>query len=99
MKTVILALLAFALVGCATSAPEPAERVEWVGMSEAEMVAKMGAPHNVYETDEGLKVVSFKRESDVFDHVVGEVRTFRCEISFMVENSVIVGEKRVGDCG
>lgn len=97
MRNAFATLLAVIVSGCATN--PPAQSIDWIGKSELELLSKFGAPDKSYETTSGLRVFSYDRQLDGIDQMTGHMRTYRCTITFMLEESVIISHEGAGpDC-
>jgi hypothetical protein len=65
MRIMLVLMVAFLSVGCATTAKYEAMLKTWVGSSENDLIASWGAPSNVYQMTDGGRVIEYSRGQNV----------------------------------
>ena len=60
MRSLIVALLAGQLLGCATQAKYERKLNQWVGRSETELISAFGVPTSTHAIEDGSKFVLYR---------------------------------------
>lgn len=98
-------LAVFLLAGCATSAGFESRMAAYVGRSEGDLVASLGVPARIYQT-EGRRFLQYERRRVVAESAgrwgwAGSygVETLNCSVTFEIEAGRVDGfTSRGNDC-
>lgn len=89
MKWIVVVVVTVLSAGCASPEQYRETLKTWVGTSEADLVAKWGAPDTSYRADDGTRLLTYSRVRK-YD-AEGVTLTGRCKTTFRVEQGTVTG--------